>query len=720
MAIGQFSAHLTAPTTIRIVLYSDQYHYEHAAINIYKDNDEIVEYKVQSTVKQYKVTIVKLELLTPFTLGDNYLINVQNYGQTYLNVNMATSFSGFDEDYFYDGELGALYARERTTFRLWAPLASQVILKYKPEGGTSYLLRPMERIERGVYETILEGNQDKTKYVYIVLNSGIASEVTDPYAKASGANALFSYVVNLNKIKVPDHTDKLPLFSKPTEAIIYETSVRDQTNDERTDIVHKGTFFGLTEKGRKVKGVYAAGFDYLTSLGITHVQLLPVTDFKTVDENDRFRKYNWGYDPQQYFVPEGSYARDPNDAYNRIEDLMLLVSRLHEKGIRVILDVVYNHVYEHETSVFEKVVPNYYFRKNEDGTISSGSGCGNDFATERPMVKKLVVDAATYLVEQFNIDGFRFDLMGLIDLATIRQIETNVKKLKPDFLMYGEGWEMNTPYSGNLLAHHSNAKALPDVGFFNDSYRDIVKGPGFAEHLHEKGYVLGAKHYQDGFCFAYGASVLNTTFAPRFLTANQSINYVECHDNGVLIDKMAVSNKEEPIEVHLKRLMSANTLVMLSFGVPFFHRGQEIGLSKFGDLNSYKSSDRVNQFAYTLAYKRQDLVNYFKELVLMRKECKFLHTSDPKLIKELITFKKLNNGGLHIEYNKEANLDPYELFNVYINVSSKPLFVALSEPQKVILNNAGYIAARSEETIEQAMIPPYSVLILGKRKNGNQ
>ncbi len=715
MAIGQFSAHLLSPTLVRVVLYSDQYHFEQSEIKIFRENESLVPFKLVNITSQYKVTIVNLELEQPFVLGHCFIVYIQNYGQTHLNVNAATTFSGFDEDYYYAGELGALYTKEKTTFRLWAPLASRVILKYSQDNN-GYLLKPMERIENGVYETVLEGNADKTKYTYIVFNSGIVSDVTDPYAKASDANGEHSYVVNLAKLKVSSNNEKLPPFTKATEAIIYETSVRDQTNDERTDIANLGTFYGLQEKGRKVKGLYKAGFDYLTDLGITHVQLLPVFDFKTVDENDRWKKYNWGYDPQQYFVPEGSYARDANDPYNRIEDLMLLVSRLHEKGIRVVLDVVFNHVYDHETSVFEKVVPNYYFRKNQDGTISSGSGCGNDFATERPMVHKLVVEAATYYVSQYNVDGFRFDLMGLIDINTIKAIERNAKALKPDFLMYGEGWEMNTPVDGRELAHHSNARALPDVGFFNDSFREIIKGPSFAEHLHEKGYVLGAKNYVDGFCFAYAGSVINTTFNPRFSSASQSINFVECHDNGVLVDKMRVSNSHEPSDIHLERLMSANTLVMLSFGVPFFHRGQEFGLSKFGDLNSYKSSDRTNQFAYTLAYKRDDMVEYFKELVLLRKDCKFLHESDPKVIKDRVTYHKLENGGLHIEYNEEHDLAPYELFNVFINVSDKPLFVKLKTPQKVILNRFGYIGARSNETIERAMIPPYSVIVLGKRQ----
>lgn len=717
MAFGQFSASLVAPTNVRLVLYSDKYHYSHHQINILDEDENAVGFSLVSTVNQFKVTVLELKLDIPFVFGKEYHIFIANYGKTILNINDAPSFPNFDEDFHYEGELGALYMKEKTTFRLWAPLASRVILKYYKPNTRKALYTKMVRLPRGVYELVLDGDQDGVKYNYLVLNSGIEHEVSDPYAKSSNANGKSSFVIDLMKTKVKMNEEYLPHLSSPTEAIIYETSVRDQTNDERTDIVDKATFAGMIETKRTVKGVYPAGFDYLTSLGITHLQLMPVYDFKTVDENDKWSGYNWGYDPQQYFVLEGSFARFPNDLYNRINDFKALVAAYHKAGIRIVMDVVFNHVYEADKSVFEKVVPNFYFRKNNDGTISNGSGCGNDFATERPMVRRLVVEAALYYVEEFSVDGFRFDLMGLIDRETLKEIETKVLAIKPDFLLYGEGWEMATAYPTEKLGHHANALKMENYGFFNDSFRDIVKGPSFQEHLHENGYMLGAPHYRDGFCFAYGGSVINSTFTPKYLSAKQSINYAECHDNGTIIDKLSRSAPAESVDTHLNRLLSLNTIVMLSFGVPFFHRGQEIGVSKFGDLNSYKSSDKVNQFPYTLAYKRQHMVEYFKALVALRKDSPFLRETDPEVIKKRITFVLLDNGNLKIVYNVNHDLAPYKQFEVYINISDKPIFETLEHPLKVILNRSGYLKGLADQYIESVMIAPHSVIILGLRKD---
>ena len=717
MAFGQFSAHLIAPRVIRVVLYSDKYQYEQTRVTIYDDNDKLVPFSSKSKVVQYKVTAFELTLEQPFVLGQNYKVYLQNFGQVPLNVSEATTFPNFDTDYYYTGPLGAEYTKEQTTFRLWAPLASRVILKYEVPGEKHFLYRKLKRGERGVYEYTLEGDHEGIRYTYLVLNNGLEEEVTDPYALSSGPNGAFSYVINQNKYDDMNmHDDKLPPFTKPTEAIIYETSVRDQTIDERTDIEYPATFYGMIEEGRKVKDTYPAGFDYLKDLGFTHLQLMPVYDFKTVDETRKWQSYNWGYDPQQYFVLEGSYARDPLHPYNRISDFKLMVSRYHEVGIRIIMDVVFNHVYDHETSVFEKIVPNYYFRKTSEGVISNGSGCGNDLATERPMVRRLVVDACRYYAEKLGVDGFRFDLMGLIDIKTMEEVTKAVRQVKPDFLILGEGWEMMTPHPKEKLAHHGNASKTPEIGFFNDAFREIVKGGSFADNLHERGYMLGATNYRLGFYYAYAGSVLNTTFTPRYLNAGQSINYVECHDNGVLVDKMTVSNASECKETHLARLLSMNTIVMLSFGVPFFHRGQEIGVSKYGDLNSYKSSDKVNQFPYTLALKRKEMVEYFKALTALRKDCKFLHETDPKVIKNIIEFKDLPGGASQIMYNPDMDLSPYSHFNVYVNPTSEPVFISLEKPLKTILSSGGYIAARSKEYFERTMVAPYSVIVLGLRK----
>ena len=257
---------------------------------------------------------------------------------------------------------------------------------------------------------------------------------------------------------------------------------------------------------------------------------------------------------------------------------------------------------------------------------------------------------------------------------------------------------------------------MKNIGFFNDAFREINKGASFPEHLHERGYLLGATNYREGFYFAYTGSVLNSTFTPRYPTASQSINYVECHDNGVIIDKMVVSNPQESMETHLSRLLSLNTIVMLSFGVPFFHRGQEIGASKYGDGNSYKSSDKINQFPYTLAYKRSDMVSYFKALTALRKECLFLHETDPKVIKERVKFIDYSNGACAIEYNPDHDLAPYSYFKVFVNPTNEPMFIDLETPLKIVLNRAGYIAARSSEYIERVMIAPYSVIVLGLRQ----
>ncbi len=717
MAFGQFSAHLLTSKLIRVVLFSEKYHYEQAKVAIYDEDGKVVPFNLVNKTSHYKVITYELELVNPFILGSNYKVSLQNFGQVPLNVSEATTWPTFDQDFFYSGELGPIYSKEQTTFRLWAPLASRVILKYRVPHEEQFLYRKLKRIENGVYEYTLKGDHEGLPYSYLVLNNGVEEEVSDPYAKSSGPNARYSYVIDLNKLAYKFNDANLPQFNKSTEAIIYETSIRDQTVDERADIEHKATFYGMTEKGRTVKGVYPAGFDYLKSLGITHLQLLPVFDFETVDELNKWESYNWGYDPQQYFVLEGSYARDPFDPYNRIKDFQMMVSTYHEAGIRIVLDVVFNHVYNYETSVFEKIVPNYYFRKTSEGIISNGSGVGNDFATERPMNSRFILDIVRYFVKTFNIDGFRFDLMGLIDSETIKNIELEVGKIKPNFLLYGEGWEMATTLDKKLLATHSNARSLPSVGFFNDSYREIVKGASFSENIHERGYLLGATNYRAGFQFAYCGSVLNTTFAPRYQNAGQSINYVECHDNMTTIDKLLRSNSNESLEVHLTRLQSLNTIIMLSFGVPFFHRGQEIGVSKYGDKNSYKSSDKVNQFPYTLAYKRSSMVEYFKALSALRKDCRFLHETDPKVIKELVNFKELPQGGAEIVYNPEFNLAPYNEFRVYVNPSSEPIFIDLEKPLKIVLNRAGYIAARSSEYIERVMVAPFSVIVLGERKD---
>jgi pullulanase len=713
--IGQYSASLISYRTIRIVLNNDKYREEQPEITVYADQIP-VKFNISNKIFQFRTNIYELDLQEEFQFGRFYQVYIKHYGFAPVNVSMATSFPEFDEKFFYEGnDLGAYYTKTKTTFKVWAPLASRVVIKYSRLHSQKWQFAMLERGDKGVFSVILDGNLEKVRYRYLVINNGVEAETTDPYAFGSTPNGEDSVVVNFNHFKVDFHDDELPIITSPTEMIIYETSVRDMTSDERVNFKYPGTFYAMIEEGRRAKNGGKAGFDYIKNLGITHLQLMPIYDFKTVDETDKWKQYNWGYDPQQYFVPEGSFARDVFDPYSRIKDLMLLVSKYHQHGIRISMDVVFNHVYEHPTSSFEKIVPNYYFRKDEQGKIVQGSGCGNDLATERPMVRKLIVDAALFFIKTYHIDAYRFDLVGLIDQKTIKLINKKARLIRPDFMLYGEGWNMSTAFPSDKLTNMNNAFNIDYISFFNDSFREIVKGGSFEDTINERGYMLGNPAYREGFKFSFKGSVTNQTFTPKFPGAWQSINYVECHDNGTLIDKLIASEPENDTSVHLKKLQAINAVVMLSYGVPFFHRGQEFGLSKYGDMNSYRSSDKVNQFAYTLAHKRQNLVDYFKDLTRLRKDCRFLYETRPELIEQNLVFHDLDNGGLQIDILNTSQSSPYRSFSIYINISTSPLFIKLKEPQKVILNQVGYIEAKMDEYVQNIMIPKLATIVIGLR-----
>lgn len=716
MNFGQFSAALIDYNKVRIVLTNEKYREENVSILIKNNKGEIINYEITDTLFQFRTNIFELKLQEDLVFGTEYVVTLANFGSVVLNVNNAPQFHDFDNRFFYEGPLGAIYSKKQTSFNIWAPLASRVILCLRKTISEEPRYISLKREENGLFSTIVEGDLEKYIYQYLITNSGYETLANDPYAFSSLANNKASVVVNFDAFKVDFFEEKTPKFMSSTQMIIYETSVRDMTVDARTDVKHKATFYGLIEEGRKTKQGYPVGFDYIKKLGINTLQLLPIYDFVTVDEENPLTSYNWGYDPGQYFVPEGSYARDVSDPYSRILDLMLLVSKYHSIGVAISMDVVFNHVYEHQDHTLEKVVPNYYFRKDGSGRISNGSGCGNDVASERKMVSRMIVDAAVHFIKYYHIDAFRFDLVGLIDQKTIKKIHQEVIKIKPTFQMYGEGWNMLTALDSTLLANMNNAFKTPYIGYFNDAFREIVKGGSFANNITDKGYILGETSFRDGFKFAFKGSVTNSTFVPKFIDARQSINFVECHDNGTFIDKLIAIYGEEDYQQHLRILQAANTVVMLSHGVPFFHRGQEIGLSKYGDMNSYRSSDKVNQFAYTLAYKRAGLVDYFADLVKLRKECKFLHEYDPKKIEANLEFVDLPSGGLIIKFKNVEVSSPYQIFNIYVNISKDNLSIDFEQPLKVILNQSGYVQAKSQEFVQHSLIPKQSVLIMGLRK----
>ena len=590
--------------------------------------------------KREDFILYEFNLEREIELGYDYHIAITHLGIYPLNVNPLASLKEFDDRFYYDGDdLGFTYSRKETSFALWAPLASSVILYV--DNKKAY---KMIRSDKGVYRYTIKKNIKNSTYHYYVTNSGVTTRTLDPYGKASTINSKENVVLDFKQFIRNMHPKHPPKHKSYLDAIIYEGHVRDLTIDPNTNIEHKGTFLGLAEEGKVNKDGMPVGFDYIKSLGITHLQLLPIYDYLTTDEANPKDTYNWGYDPAQYFVPEGGYASDVNDPSSRIKDLLTLVSKYHAAGIRIIMDVVFNHVYEHQYSSFEAVVPNYFFRRKEDGSYFNASGCGNDFASERKMARKLIVDVCKWWVSFYHIDGFRFDLMGLIDIDTMNLIKQETYKIRQDLTVYGEGWVMDSGY--NLtLANTNNYNCIPCVSFFNDTYRDFVVGNPNSK---TPGYGLNNSNYHEQFKECFSGCSFNLLGPSKFDHPSCSINFVECHDNNTLYDKISIIAGLDKDNI-LKRVNFINQLVMFSLGVPFFHAGQEIGLSKNNHGNTYNAGDAYNMFDYSLLKDRQWMVDSFKKMCEIRKRYSIFHELNKNIIDKNVGVCDLDNNAIVIK-----------------------------------------------------------------------
>jgi pullulanase len=398
----------------------------------------------------------------------------------------------------------------------------------------------------------------------------------------------------------------------PLDAVVMEINVRDFSMDPEVPFCHRGKFLGLVETGLKTPGGNPAGFDYLKQLGITHVQLMPVLDFAGVDELDPDRTYNWGYNPIQYFVPEGWYATDPMDPYSRINEFREMVDAFHQANIGVILDVVFNHVYDLATFPLELLAPGYAFRVDREGIHTALSGCKNDLATERKMVRKLILDAVLYWATEFKIDGFRFDLMGLIDFETMNEIRQELEAVNPKILVYGEGWKMQTGNESDRMAHLQNKKVLHTLGFFNDRFRDQVKGNTFI--LAEKGYATGdLTMAEDVAEWMLGGARHRLLFK----YTSQSVNYVECHDNLTLYAKILQIHPDEILAK--KQSLLATAMTLLSLGMPFLHLGQEFFRTKGFVENTFKAGDDINRIVWKDTDASQAAIRLVAQLIQIRR-----------------------------------------------------------------------------------------------------
>ena len=538
------------------------------------------------------------------------------------------SSKSFEKQFTYNGrDLGVTWSPEKTFFRLWAPTADSVwvnLYKSGTEGNHDLLEQlPMSRDVKGTWIAEKYGNLNGIYYTYGVYVNGQNVEACDPYARTTGVNGKRAMILDLASTNPKGwEKDCDPHAGNPiTDAILYELHLRDPSMNKSSGIRHKGKFLGLAETGRKTKSGIPTGLDHIRNLGVTHVHLLPVYDYGSVDETKtRSRQYNWGYDPENFNVPEGSYSTDPYNGAVRVREMKQMIKSLHDNGISVVMDVVYNHVYHRETFCFNQIVPGYFSRISSTGVYSDGSCCGNDTASERSMVRKYIVDSVKYWADEYHIDGFRFDLVGLIDTYTINEIMKAVHADHPNVIFYGEGWTMPTAVTkpGIHLTTQGNSAMVPGFAFFSDTVRDQLRGTVF--HSTSPGYVAGGKYSRD---------VLESCFMglPSWAASpEQCVNYVSCHDNNTLFDRITLGAPAASEEDRIKMNNLAAAFCMLSQGVPFFQAGEEMLRTKPGKGgkfidNSYKSPDSVNSLKWDDLNKEiySKTFAYYQGLIRFRK-----------------------------------------------------------------------------------------------------
>lgn len=507
-------------------------------------------------------------------------------------------------------DLGFTYTKESTKFKIWTPVAKKVTLELISPDQTVSMIDVLYT-SSGVWRIVVEGDLERYRYRYHVYVNGKEQIVSDPYAVASDANGIYAYVIDKSKTYRMKHD--FAFSGDPLDAVLYEVSVRDFSTDPSVPFLHRGQYLAFTEAGLKTKEGRPAGIDYLADLGITHVQIMPVFDFDGVDELDSDRFYNWGYNPKQYNVPEGWFSSDPNDPYARIDELKRMIDALHERHIGVVMDVVYNHVYDAFDFPFEKLVPGYAYHVDRQGIYTNFSGCKNDLATQRKMVRKLILDSVKYWVDEYKIDGFRFDLMGLIDTETMNEVRQELYDLSPRILVYGEGWKMHSSNQADRMAHMTNKQVLYTIGFFNDRFRETIKGKTFDPIV--PGFATGGNADMAEVKHCILGSALNRHL---FKYTSQSINYVECHDNMTFYDKALTMTKD--VETIRKQSLLALSMVILSQGVPFIHAGQEFLRTKFGVENSYDAGDVINRLDWSSMDRYYENVAFVKRLIRLRKE----------------------------------------------------------------------------------------------------
>lgn len=603
-------------------------------------------------------------------------------------------------------KLGAIYSKEKTTFTLFSPVADSVFVIFYDKGNDSEETGRLEMMRgegelSSIFSAVAEGDLDGVYYTYEVHTPDGVFCSHDPYAKACGVNGHRSMVIDLAKTN-PDGfaNEDRPKLADPMSMVITEVSIADVSAAASAHSLYPGKFKAFTEDKT---------ISYFKDMGVTHLQLMPSYDFASIDESDTLKEqYNWGYDPYNYNVPEGSYSTDPFDGAVRVREYKEMVHSIHEAGLGVIMDVVYNHTFNVHDSCFYKTAGNYFYRMDSsDATkYSDASACGNEIASEKPMVRKYIIDSLCYWASEYHIDGFRFDLMGVLDIETLNEAREALLKINPDIIMYGEGWtggESALPESERGMK--LNAPKTPGIGMFSDDIRDVVKGHVF--YMDELGFVNGALDRCD--------ELKQAVICPRWVKSPmQSINYLSCHDNYTLWDRFIVSNSHESEELRIRMNKLAASILFTAQGIPFFLHGEEFARTKISEAdgapveNSYCSPLSVNAIDYDRAEQFAELRAYYKGLIALRRAHKAFYLDTVDEIKKSVNFLDDMPDGV-VAYTIDT--DTEKVFVAY-NAGKNKITIKLSDALWEVLADESAAGDKALYTIkDQAVIPAVSCLV---------
>ena len=622
------------------------------------------------------------------------------------------------------------YAPCATTFTLWAPTADEVRLMIYSDGWrgsfiASYAMMPAEE---GTWKMVVAQDLLGKYYTFHVKVKGKwLGETPGINAQAVGVNGQRAAIVDWKQTHPEGwDNDRRPPLQSPADMIIYEMHHRDFSVDEASGICHKGKYLALTEQGTTNSFQLATGIDHLVELGVTHVHLLPSSDYASIDETRLDENpYNWGYDPRNYNVPDGSYATDPYQPETRIREFKQMVLALHRAGIRVVMDMVYNHTFYTEESNFERTVPGYFYRRMKDGSWSNGSGCGNETASERPMMRKFMIDSVLYWIREYHIDGFRFDLMGLHDIDTMNAIRKAVDEVDSSVCLYGEGWTGGVPcYPASLLALKMNVARMPGIAVFSDELRDALCGSVWEKE--KGGFLAGVPGAEQSVKFGIVGAIahpqvkyrsVNYSHLPWAAQPTQMIGYVSCHDGLCLADRLKAALPDVGFDELVRLDKLAQTVVLTSQGIPFLYAGEELMRDKQGVDNSYKSPDAINGIAWDRKFLYRDVFAYYKELILLRKSHPAFRMGDAALVCKHLRFLPVKGRNL-IAYclHGQPNGESWKDIVVAFNARSTPARLQVPAGLYRVVCKDGVIDLRGLGVHEgsEVIVPGQSALIMYK------